>query len=261
MSPKKAMVCIPFVLACLLQPAPATPPIAAEPFEQEIPGFLAKFRMIPLPDGEVESRGKKYSVKGLYMSETELTWDVYDIWAFRMDLSDADQAAGVDAKARPSKPYGAPDRGFGHAGYPSLGQASNAANLFCEWLSKKTGRKYRLPTEWEWEYAAKPGADQKLDDVAWYWENADDKTMPVKTKKPNPWGLYDIFGNAAEWVKTADGTYVIRGGSYRDKTENVGFAARAEYSIKWQEADPQNPKSKWWLSNGPHVGMRLVCEP
>ncbi len=249
------MVCIPILLTFVLNPA-----FAPEPFVQEIPGFLAKFRMVPLPDGEVDFGGKKRPIKGLYMSETEITWDVYDIWCFRMDLTAEQNAAQYDAKARPSKPYGAPDRGFGHQGYAAVGATSNSATLFCEWLSAKTGRKYRMPTEWEWEYAATPGADAPLDDVAWYWENADDKTMPVKSKQPNPLGLYDLFGNVSEWVKTDDGKFVVRGGSYRDKTAAVGLKARAEYTIKWQENDPQVPKSRWWLSNGPHVGFRIVCE-
>lgn len=235
-------------------------PLPAEPFEQKIPGFLATFKMVPLPDAEVEFAGRTRAIKNLFMSETEVVWDVYDIWAFRMDQTEAQKSAGADAASRPSRPYGAPDRGFGHQGYAAIGMTWNAANKFCEWLSAKTGRKYRLPYEWEWEHAATPGADAKLDDVAWYWENTEDKTMPVRSKKPNPLGLYDVFGNAAEWVVSNDGTYAVRGGSFRDKAPNVGLKARATQTPKWNENDPQNPKSRWWLSNGPFVGLRIVCE-
>lgn len=230
--------------------------------EVQVPGSLAKFNMIKLPDGKVEKDGKATEIKNLWIGETEISWDVYSIWAFKLDLSQADQAAGVEKTTRPSKPYGAPDRGFGFKGFPAIGMHSNAAIKFTEWLSAKTGKKFRLATEAEWEYAAAAGQPLPSDigSVAWFWDNTEEATMPIGKKKPNAWGLYDVLGNAAEWTLSADGTPVVKGGSFVDKKPLINFTGKFPLVPKWQEADAHTPKSIWWLSDAPHVGLRIVME-
>ena len=97
--------------------------------------------------------------------------------------------------------------GFGSRGNPAICMTHHAAMEYTRWLSAKTGKLYRLPTEAEWEYAARAGTTtpyscgegtEDLGEYAWYVENAE-KPMPVGKKKPNPWGLHDIHGNVSEW--------------------------------------------------------------
>ena len=246
--------------------APATKP--GVPYGETIPGTTVIINMVPIPAGEFKAEGKDaVAIKPLYVSECEITWDAYDIFAFQLDMTDKEKASGVDAKSRPSRPYGDQTHGFGHSKYPAIHITRYAAEQFCAWLSKKTGHAYRLPTEAEWTYACRAGGDGKvanLNEVAWTWDNADDKAHPVGKKKPNAWGLYDMLGNVAEYVtipgEPTDAKPTACGGSYDDKAEEISCAARKVQDATWNSTDPQNPKSKWWLSDGPFVGFRIVRE-
>jgi formylglycine-generating enzyme required for sulfatase activity len=241
-------------------------PLQLSPFLESIPGTAIKFEMIPLPAGTVTINEAVVAIKPIWIGKTEVTWDEYDLYAFKLDMAASEQIGELDAIARPTKPYGAPDRGFGHRGYPALSMTFHAAQKYCRWLSTMTGKKYRLPTEAEWQHACQAGAAEKvapkiLDQHAWYWDNAEDKTHPAATKQPNPWGLYDMLGNAAEWVVGNDGAALVAGGAFKDKAEKVHAAARAKQIPSWNVTDPQMPKSQWWLSDATFVGFRVACEP
>ena len=166
----------------------------------KIDGHLAEYQMVKLPGGKFEFQEGMTEIKPVWIGTTEITWDLYDIFAYRLDLSQEDAVKEEVIAARPSKPYGAPDRGYGHQGYPAIGIHVQSAEAFCKWLSEKLGKKFRLPTEAEWEYAAMAEdstTPSPMDDYAWSWDNADDTTHPVGKLKPNKWGLYDMLGNAS----------------------------------------------------------------
>jgi formylglycine-generating enzyme required for sulfatase activity len=255
------------VAPALLYHANSRAQTAAAPpaYRETIPGTLVSFELVPVPGGTVTIAGKPVAVEPFEIGRTEVTWDMYDVFALRP--AESTDGAGADAVSRPSQPYGAPDYGWGHSGFAAISIARPAAEAFCAWLSSKTGRSYRLPTEAEWIHAATLAAGgtplftERLDALAWHRGNSVSKAHPVGKRQPDALGLFDLFGNAAEWVTTPDGTLVTRGGSFRDPPERVGPAARALQDDSWNERDPQLPKSRWWLSDGPFVGFRVVRKP
>jgi formylglycine-generating enzyme required for sulfatase activity len=138
------------------------------------------------------------------------------------------------------------------------------ATEYCRRLSELDGMAFRLPTEAEWEHAATGGGSPflpgELEDVAWFAGNSNGAPQRVGTKVPGAWGLRDMLGNVQEWCVAQDGAGVTRGGSYRDGPEKVNTTHREPYNRAWNASDPQIPKSRWWLADGPFVGFRVVCE-
>ena len=272
------------------------------PYKLKIPQTKISFEMIPISGGqflmgspETENfrhvdEGPRHEVKiePFWMGKYEVTWDEYDLWAFDIDIkrrinlsavkaTDRDKLA--DAVTRPSTPYLDFTMGYGHDRYPAMCVTQLAAKTYCQWLSAKTGHFYRLPTEAEWEYACRAGTktaysfgnnSNKIGDYAWHEDNSDFELHAVGLKKPNPWGLYDMHGNVAEWCldKYDEGYYhkyvaaknkpllnvptlkqqfgrVVRGGSWLQKPKELRSASRAKSHKDWNQQDPQIPQSVW----------------
>lgn len=127
-----------------------------------------------------------------YIGQYEVTFAEFDKFCEDMNITKPD------------------DNEWGRGQRPVMNITWEETKAYTLWLSKKTGYNYRLPSEAEWEYAAKAGtttiysfgnSSKNLRDYAWYVDNSNKKSQEVGHKKPNPWGLYDMHGNIYEWCE------------------------------------------------------------
>ena len=165
-----------------------------------------------------EKPAHQVTLSSFYMGETEVT---QALWKAVMG-SEPTEFDGWTSK------YGRGDD------YPAYRVSyDDIVKEFIPKLNRLTGKNFRLPTEAEWEYAARGGNKSKgykysgsnnLEDMAWYCDNSDHKTHPVRTKSANELGLYDMSGNELEWCGDWYGDYISEGqtdpkgpstGSYR----------------------------------------------
>lgn len=290
------------------------------PYTFRIPGTDQSIEMVPVPGGEFllgspeneadrrddEGPQLKVTVDPMWVAKTEITWGQYkeymELYGIFKDFESAGKRAvnddnRVDAITAPTELY---DPTFTYEygeepQQPAVTMTQYSAQQFTKWLSLITDQQYRLPTEAEWEYAARGGTTtayswgdetDKIDEYAWYFDNAEEGQLPVGQKKPNPFGLYDMHGNVGEWTVNAyteDGYQafadkpginatdvvvwpktpspcVIRGGTWEQDAEDLRSAARmATDDEEWKSEDPNFPRSPWWYTSDPArgVGFRL----
>ncbi len=284
-----------------------TPAAAPAPYTETIPDAKISFDLVAIPGGTfkmgspAKEKGRQkdegpqrdVTVRPFWMTKTEVTWDEYGSYTAegnRLLLKGLD-TTGVDAITYPTPPYADETFGYGKNKQPAIAMTQHAAMSYARWLSKKTGKSYRLPTEAEWEYACRAGTDtaysfgakadaKALGAFAWSAANSKKHPHPVGDKKPNAFGLFDMHGNVAEWVidqydpaaysqPVTDGLpvaipgnrrypHVARGGSWADKDGVLRCAARRGSEKEWSRQDPQNPQSIWWHTEATYVGFRLV---
>ena len=236
----------------------------------------------------------KVAIEPFWMGRCEVTWEQFNLCAQSLDLArrkarkmePTARDRLCDALAKTTMPYTDLSFGMGHKDCPAVCMTQFTAKLYCKWLAARTGRCYRLPTEAEWEYACRAGTTTaysfgddpaRLGEYAWYTGNSDDRYHPVGTKKPNPWGLFDMHGNVAEWVldqyqadfygksavksplavPTKPYPCVVRGGSWDDGPAALRSAARRR-SEEWKTQDPQQPKDIYYHTDASFVGFRVV---
>jgi formylglycine-generating enzyme required for sulfatase activity len=291
------------------------------PYTEKIPGTSVEFTMVPIPGGKFmlgspESEGDRsddegpqveVTVEPFWMGKYEVTWEEYQKYMKMETLYTQfhalgkrcpidDEVEGLDAITAPSSLYD-PSFTFAAGGDPRQPAATIsqfAAKQYTKWLSLMLDDFYRLPYEAEWEYACRAGTTtayyfgddpDELEDHAWIFENSDDSRQDVGQKKANPWGLFDMYGNVAEWAldqysedgythikgnsvtakesfnkpKTVD-PRVVRGGSYLSEPDECRSASRLGSEKSWRGSDPNIPQSPWWYTDEPAtgVGFRLL---
>ena len=213
-------------------------------YTETIPGPGIRFDMVAIPGGEftmgspdseadrqpIEGPQHKVRIEPFWMGRCEVSWNEFRPYQMMMleVLDKKREKPDVDGVTYPTKTYLPADYGHGYTDKPAISMSHHNAMEYCRWLSAKTGKFYRLPTEAEWEYACRAGTKTrwffgddpaKLGEYARFKGNSDDKehedgatTGKVGLKQPNPWGLYDILGNVKEWTldQYDKGTYATR---------------------------------------------------
>lgn len=228
----------------------ATEVTAFENFIETIPGTAASISMIAVPGGEFtigspedepfrednEGPQRRVRISPFFMGEVEVTWDQF--WAFYSETMSEGRTPpaviyannsrdDIDAVSGPTPPFGLPDQGWGMGSRPAITMTHYSAQTFCQWLSLKTGKKYRLPTEAEWEYAARGGTQTPyffegnprklsnegflkdifkpdttgIDSHVIYVNNSDNRSQEPSETRPNPFGLKNMLGNVMEYCE------------------------------------------------------------
>jgi formylglycine-generating enzyme required for sulfatase activity len=276
-------------------------------FTEPIPGTNVSFDMVAVPGGSFnmgspdneplrkpnEGPVHKVTVTSFWIAEIEVSWDEYMAF-FRATASQGRtegqvvKTNNVDAISGATPPWGAPDQGWGKRSRPAITMSWHAANVYCMWLSKRTGKKYRLPTEAEWEYACRGGTNtpyffdgnpKKLTSSGLlkfffnpdttniasrvvYKVNSFSKTKEPRDVKTNPFGLKNMSGNIAEFCSDfyspdayrADSLGYINPKGPESGTEHVIRGGSFKSDAKdVRSASRDYTKTKAWLVTDPQM--------
>lgn len=275
-------------------------------FNETVPGTAVTFRMVAIPGGSFnmgsnkdeslrdddEGPVRKVTLSPFWMGEVEVSWDEY--LAFFKATSSQGRTGGqvsknskVDAISGPTPPWGAPDQGWGKGKRPAMTMSWYAANTYCRWLSKVTGRKYRLPTEAEWEYACRGGTSSPyffagdprkftsegffkkifrpdtsiIASYVIYKVNSNSKTWDPADVKSNPFGLKNMLGNVAEFCSDFysadyyknDSTRVNPGGPLKGQEKVVRGGSFKSDAADVRSAARDFTRTRAWLVTDPQM--------
>jgi len=215
-------------------------------YAERIPGSSVSFDMVAIPGGtfqmgspvsepyrgEDEGPAHEVTVSPFWIGKVEVTWDEFEAWyratkaEGRTDTRVGEAGTlGVDAITGATPPYVPPDRGWGKGDRPAITMTHYSAVQYTRWLTEVTGKRYRLPTEAEWEYAARAGttnpyffegnpqrytqrrflnrlfdrSTDELDRYAVHVGNSRARTQPPTEVEANPFGLMNMVGNVGEF--------------------------------------------------------------
>lgn len=286
-----------------------TEPAKVEDFKnytEKIPGTSVSFDMVAIPGGQFDMGSPKDEqlrdedegpvhpvvVSDFWMGKIEVSWDEY-LAFFAATSSQGHKAAEtneneeVDGISGPTPPWGAPDQGWGKGSRPAITMSWHSAYIYCRWLSKVTGKRYRLPTEAEWEYACRGGSKtpypfkgspkdytsnglfKKIFGVDTtiissnivYKENSPEKTQEPSMVRKNPFGLKNMLGNVNEFCLDFYSPNAYK--SYKGVVTNPVFKRGKEHVVRGgsfksdakdlRSAARDYTKTKAWLVTDPQM--------
>lgn len=278
-----------------------------ENFTETIPETGISFNMIAVRGGDFvmgspqdepfreEDEGPEVNVKvsDFFIGKIEVTWDAYleffsetgsegRVSVYELSTMEVDGITG------PTPPWGDPSQGWGRGKMPAITMSHHAAEVYCEWLSSKTGKNYRLPTEAEWEYAARGGTESPyffegspkdysaetfwnkifgadtatINTYAIYRENSRGRAHLPAAVKSNPFGLKHMLGNVAEFCADYYSPDIYSEYS-NGVVDPVGPVSGEEYVIRGgsfnadaadiRAADREYTRTTQWLKTDPQM--------
>ena len=278
-------------------------------FTEYVPGSNVSFEMLAIPGGsfqmgspedepfrnEDEGPTVEVSISSFFMAKIEVTWDEY-LAFFKQtgslikttDTYSMDQGE-VDGISGPTPPYGAPDQGWGKGKMPAITMTHHAAEVYCQWLSEITGKTYRLPTEAEWEYAARGGTSTPyffdgdprryvnkgirnklfgvdttgINSFITYNENSRARSAGPDQVIENPFGLVNMLGNVAElctdwyaedaYAQYPEGIQVNPAGPSSGEERVVRGGSYREDAAHVRSASRGFTESEAWMNTDPQI--------
>ena len=238
-----------------------------ENYTEQIPRTSISFNMIAVKGGSFkmgspvnepfrkndEGSVRNVTISPYFMGEVEVTWDEY--WTFfgetisegRVDPGEvmSHNANKPDAISGPTPPFGIPDQGWGSGKRPAITMTHYAATIYCQWLSKVTGKNYRLPTEAEWEYACRAGTETPY-------------FFPRDPKRLSSSGLRNkIFGTDTSLINS----YVVYSLNSSGKTQEPDFVKANAFGLKNMTGNVMEFCSDWYAGDAYSKTESDVIDP